>query len=47
MGGIAGLILAVFYKNQGPQRPKYSWELEEEEKTEYDDESGDYRELKN
>ncbi len=36
MGGIAGLILAVFYKNQGPQRPKYSWEIEEEEEPEDD-----------
>lgn len=34
MGGIAGLILAVFYKNQGPQRPKYSWEIEEVEEPE-------------
>jgi len=33
MGGIAGLLLAVFYKNQGPQRPKYSWEIEAEEES--------------
>jgi membrane associated rhomboid family serine protease len=43
MGGIAGLILAVFYKNQGPQRPKYSWELEEEEETKYENDSDDLK----
>ena len=31
MGGIAGLILAIYYKDQGPQRKKYDWEYEEEE----------------
>ncbi len=31
MGLLAGVILAVFYKNHGPQRPLYSWELEEDE----------------
>lgn len=36
MGGIAGLILAIYYRNEGPQRPKYSWEKEEENF--YDDE---------
>lgn len=30
-GMVAGLILAIFYKSEGPQRPKYSWEIEEEE----------------
>ena len=29
-GAIAGMILAYYYRNEGPQRPKYSWELEEE-----------------
>ncbi len=29
-GAIAGLILAYYYRGDGPQRPKYSWELEEE-----------------
>jgi len=24
------MILAYYYRNEGPQRPKYSWELEEE-----------------
>ncbi len=31
MGGIAGFVLAVYYKNFGPQRKKYSWEEEEDE----------------
>lgn len=31
-GAIAGIILAFYYRTDGPQRPKYSWELEEEEK---------------
>ncbi|MCF8304781.1 MAG: rhomboid family intramembrane serine protease [Bacteroidales bacterium] len=30
MGGIAGFILAIYYRNEGPQRKKYDWELEEE-----------------
>lgn len=29
-GLIAGLVLAWFYRKKGPQRKKYSWELEEE-----------------
>ncbi len=31
MGAIAGLVLAVYYKDQGPKRKVYSWELEEED----------------
>jgi len=30
MGMLSGLILAFFYRNYGPQRRVYSWELEEE-----------------
>ena len=30
-GAIAGIILAFYFKQSGPQRPKYSWELVEEE----------------
>lgn len=30
-GSIIGLVLAWHYKKQGPQRQKYSWELEEPE----------------
>lgn len=29
-GMVAGLILALYFKKEGPQRPKYSWEFEEE-----------------
>jgi len=29
-GALAGVILAFYYRDEGPQRPKYSWELEEE-----------------
>lgn len=31
MGLIAGIILALFYRGHGPQRPVYSWELEADE----------------
>jgi membrane associated rhomboid family serine protease len=30
MGIIAGLILAIYFRKEGPQREKYSWEFEEE-----------------
>lgn len=30
-GFFAGIVVAIVYRNQGPQRPKYSWELVEEE----------------
>lgn len=30
MGIIAGAVLAVFYRKEGPQRERYSWEIEEE-----------------
>jgi membrane associated rhomboid family serine protease len=36
MGGIAGFVLAVYYKNFGPQRKKYSWEEEDEDEKEPD-----------
>ena len=29
-GAIVGSVLAVLYRDQGPERPKPSWELEEE-----------------
>ena len=32
-GMLAGVILAIYYREKGPQRKKYSWELEEEEET--------------
>jgi len=31
MGLISGLVLAVYYRKQGPQRKKWEWEDEEEE----------------
>lgn len=31
MGMLSGVLLALFYRGTGPQRPLYSWELEEEE----------------
>ncbi len=34
MGGIAGFVLAVYYKDYGPQRKRYDWEREEEEEEE-------------
>lgn len=37
MGAIAGLILAIYYKDKGPARRKYSWELEDED----EDDEGD------
>ncbi len=30
MGAIAGLVLSVYYKDQGPKRKIYSWDMEEE-----------------
>jgi membrane associated rhomboid family serine protease len=32
-GGISGLACAIAYRNEGPQRKVYSWEMEEEEDT--------------
>ena len=29
-GLISGLIVAIFYRHEGPKRKKYSWEIEEE-----------------
>ena len=29
-GFIAGIIIAFLYKNQGPKRKKYQWEIDEE-----------------
>ena len=30
-GMVSGVIMALYYRTQGPQRRKYSWELEDEE----------------
>jgi membrane associated rhomboid family serine protease len=34
MGGIAGFVLALYYKDEGPQRKRFEWEFEEEEEQE-------------
>ncbi len=39
MGGIAGFVLAVYYKDYGPQRKKYSWEYEEDDPETGEDET--------
>ncbi len=33
-GLISGILVALFYKNHGPKRKKYDWELEEENQIE-------------
>ncbi len=33
-GSLAGLLLAYYFRKQGPQREKYSWDFEEEEDSE-------------
>ncbi len=30
MGLVAGFVLAIYYRNTGPQRKKYSWDFEKE-----------------
>lgn len=35
-GTIAGLLLAIYFRREGPQREQYSWELEEEEESNTD-----------
>lgn len=37
MGLLSGLVLALFFKGEGPQRKKYSWELEEDDLPDEDD----------
>ena len=29
-GLLAGILVALFYKNEGPKRKKYQWEIDEE-----------------
>jgi membrane associated rhomboid family serine protease len=45
-GAIAGIILAYYYRSEGPQRPKYSWELEEEEMEDPWEEEIEFEEIK-
>jgi membrane associated rhomboid family serine protease len=37
MGLISGVVLAFYYKGEGPQRKKYSWDFEEEDDDEDDE----------
>ncbi len=37
MGMLSGALLAWFYREHGPQRPLYSWELEEEDDDKVDE----------
>ena len=30
-GAVSGLVLAIYFKKQGPQRKKYDWELEDDD----------------
>lgn len=32
MGLISGIVMAIIYRNKGPVKEKYSWEIEEEER---------------
>lgn len=36
-GAVAGIIMAIYYRKQGPQPRKYSWDLEEEIEEEDED----------
>jgi len=29
-GFVAGILVAIFYKTEGPERKKYQWEIDEE-----------------
>ncbi len=45
LGLAAGVVIAIFYRKEGPQRRKYDWENEEEEKdNEEDDDASDNEE---
>ncbi len=40
LGGLfSGIVMAFYYRKSGPQRKKYSWELEEEEDDDDDDDA--------
>jgi membrane associated rhomboid family serine protease len=41
-GLVAGVVLAFYYRKEGPQRKKYSWEFEDEEDEESDDDEDAY-----
>ncbi len=42
MGLIVGVVLAIIYRKQGPQRPKYIYEIEKEMGIEPPDLEGQY-----
>jgi membrane associated rhomboid family serine protease len=45
MGAIAGMILAIYFKNSGPKRKVYSWELEDDD--DYEDPYWEIAEIEN
>ena len=38
-GFVSGVIMAIYYRNSGPQPKKYSWDFEEEDEDEDDEEA--------
>jgi membrane associated rhomboid family serine protease len=38
-GFVAGIIIALFYKNEGPKRKKYQWEIDEETEEKFREEN--------
>lgn len=42
MGGIAGLVMAIFYRKNGLQREVYHWDEEDEEDDDDDDDNEEY-----
>ncbi|VAW28392.1 hypothetical protein MNBD_BACTEROID07-378, partial [hydrothermal vent metagenome] len=43
LGGLfSGIVMAFYYRKSGPQRKKYSWELEEEAEDEGEDDENTY-----
>ncbi len=45
-GAIAGIIMAIYYRNSGPKQKQFSWEIEDEDEIEDDDENA-YWNIKN
>ena len=45
-GFIAGLLLAFYFRNSGPQRKRYLWELEEEQEDDDEQDGDQYWQLK-
>ena len=45
-GFMAGIIVAIFYRNEGPKRKKYQWEIDEELEEELEEEFLKENELK-